>query len=256
MRCRKQVLFLSLLFAGCGGLRSAVRYQGSEEPSIVRPEELREVSSLPEDYDELGKISASCTLNRTPGAIDGEWLSDVDCSEQRLRRAIREKAADAGGELLVGLGCWSRGDADDSEIDIVCRGEVARPSDELLERRSAQPRSAQSDVEREPQASEAWRIRVSFTPNPGVPARHARRADMVREVPNFPVSHVRLGDVVTDCERGCSFDAVRSGVLLAAAHVGATDVVSVSCSARGDGWVCSGTATAYEVEPELDKRAQ
>jgi hypothetical protein len=245
------VVTLSLAAAGCGGLRQAVQYDGRQEPSLVRPHELAVVSSLPEGYDELGRISARCTLDQERGAIDDEWLSDVDCSERRLVGAIREKAADAGAELLVGLRCWSRESGD--EIGIVCRADLARPSDDTLEARTLAAREVPPPPEREPPLSEAWRIRVHFTPNPGVPARPARRSDLIREIPDFPVSHVRLGDVVTDCERGCSFDAVRNGVLVAAARVGATDVVEVRCAARGDGWVCSGTAAAYEVDPELER---
>lgn len=250
------MVLVASVVGACGGLRSAVRYDGAEEPSIVRADELSEVGSVPEGYDRLGDISAECTLDRIPGAMEEEWLSDVDCSEQRLRRAIREKAADAGAELLVDLRCRTRGDADDEEVEIACRGELARPSDELLERRGLIRRPPARDVPTEPHASEAWRIRVSFTPNPGVPARPPRRPELVREVGNFPVSHVKLGDVVTDCERGCSFDGVRAGVLVAAARIGATDVVEVRCASRGDGWVCTGTAAAYEVDPALDKRAQ
>lgn len=256
MRTAFVMIVSACILSACGGPRSAVRYSGSEEPSIVSPEELGEASSLPDGYDRLGKISAECRYDKTPGALDGEWLSDVDCSVERLQRAIREKAADAGAELLVGLGCWSRGDEDDDELDVFCRAELARPSDELLERRALARNAPRPDVEPGPRASEAWRIRVSFTPAPGVAARTPRRGDLVREVPLFPVSHVRLGDVVTECASGCSLPAVRQGVLSAAARLGATDVVDVRCAARDDGWMCSGTAAAYEVDPEVDARIQ
>jgi hypothetical protein len=243
------VASLSILLPACGALRTAARYDGREAPSLVRPDELAVVSALPEGFDRLGEISARCTFDDRPRALDGEWLSDVDCSERRLVGAIREKAADAGAELLVGLRCFSRGS------QILCRADLGRPSDELLEQRVLAARSSPPPVEREPAASEAWRIRVHFTPNPGVPLRAARRSDPIRELPQFPVSHVRLGDVVTTCERGCSFEAVRAAVLVAAARVGATDLVELRCAAQGDGWVCSGTAAGYEIEPELELSA-
>jgi hypothetical protein len=242
---------LSLLLPACGGLRTAARYEGREAPSLVRPDELGLVSTLPDGYDRLGRISARCALDQGARAIEAEWLSDVDCSERRLVSAIREKAADAGAELLVGLRCFSRS----NQSHILCRADLARPNDEQLEQRVLALRTTPPPDEREPPASEAWRIRVHFTPNPGVPLRAARRSDLIREVPHFPVSHVRLGDVVTACERGCSFAAVRAAVLVAAARVGATDVVELRCAARGEGWVCSGTAAAYELEPELESRA-
>jgi hypothetical protein len=247
------VVSLSVLVAACGGLRTAARYEGREAPSLVSPHELGLVSALPDGYDRLGRISARCTLDEGARAIDGEWLSDVDCSERRLVGAIREKAADAGAELLVGLRCFSRGSG---RIDIVCRADLARPNDETLEQRVMAARRAPPLTEREPASAEAWRIKVHFTPNPGVVPRTARRADLIREVPHFPVSHVRLGDVVTVCERGCSLDAVRDAVLVAAARVGATDVVELHCAGQGDGWICAGTAAAYELEPELETRAR
>jgi hypothetical protein len=249
MRLFASIVLAALATSSCG-LRTAARYQGSEEPSLVRPDELQEVGALPDGYDRLGRVSASCTLRERDGAIEGEWLSDVDCSEARLQKVVREKAAQAGGELLVDLSCHARGK---SSITVSCRADVARPSDERLAERVLARRAPSPPPEPEPSASEAWRIRVHFTPNPGVPQRASKTSDSVREVPNFPVSHVKLGDVITKCAQGCSFDAVRAGVLIAAARVGATDVVDVHCAARGDGWVCSGTAAAYEVEPEFER---
>ena len=237
----------------CAGPRPAVRYDGSEEQSLVKPHEIEVVASLPEGYDVLGDISARCTRDDSLRELDGAWLSDVDCSERRLRQALREKAADAGGELLVGLSCGSRPAR--GAVDVRCKADVARPGDDLLAERELARRNVPPPVEPGPPASEAWRIRVHFRQNPGIEARRPRRPEDIREVPDFPVSHVRLGDVVTDCEEACSFDAVRHGVLAAAARMGATDVVDVRCAERGQGWICSGTAAAYEVEPELDKRA-
>lgn len=249
----RRALACLLLLSACAGPRTAARYHGSERPSLALPHEIQTVAALPDGYDTLGRISARCTLDPAARELDGAWLSDVDCSQARLMRALREKAADAGGELLVGAGCWSRPAR--RQLDIVCRAEVARPSDATLAARELGRRRAPPPDEPLPPEAEAWRIRVHFNQSPGVARRRARRPEDIREVPNFPVSHVRLGDVVTDCERGCSFDAVRRGVLVAAARMGATDVVDVRCAQRGDGWVCSGTAAAYEVEPELDKRA-
>jgi hypothetical protein len=250
MRRTASILLLSALGSSACGLRHAARYEGSEEPSLVRADELEEVVALPEGYDRLGRVSATCTRREREGAIEGEWLSDLDCSESRLRAVIREKAAHAGGELLVGLACRSSGQR---SVTISCRADVARPSADTLASRVLARRESASPPEPAPSAAEAWRIRVHFTPNPGVPQRAATHADAVREVPYLPVSHVKLGDVITKCSEGCSVEAVRGGVLIAASRVGATDVVGVQCAARGDGWLCTGTAAAYEVEPEIER---
>jgi hypothetical protein len=44
--------------------------------------------------------------------------------------------------------------------------------------------------------------------------------------------------------------------MAAAGRFGASDVVDVRCVAKGKGFLCTATAAAYEVDPELDARAR
>ncbi len=72
----------------------------------------------------------------------------------------------------------------------------------------------------------------------------------------MPVSHVRIGDVITECDEDCNRAAVRHGVLVAAGRFGATDVIGVRCAERAGGYFCTGTATSYEIDPDLDPAAR
>ncbi|HOU93099.1 MAG TPA: hypothetical protein PLU22_18730, partial [Polyangiaceae bacterium] len=103
---RARPIGLALLLLGCGSaLRGGVTFDGRTAPAVVEPDEITELATLPATHRRLGTASAACTLEEPFGAVQGAWLSDVDCREGRLRAALRERAAAAGGEALVGVEC-------------------------------------------------------------------------------------------------------------------------------------------------------
>jgi hypothetical protein len=252
----------TLLASACAGSGTGARFSGSTDTPIAAPWEIGEDSVVPEGYTVLGKVSATCTLREGRRTIERELLSDVDCSEARLVRALRERAAETGGQLLVDRQCSSRTvreSASGRELLVRCSAEVARA--ETLELAPPKAKDAIWPPERvalldEPSAEDAWRIRISFTParESGEP-RTARRGDLVRELAIFPVSHLPLGDLVARCSEGCKPESVRASVRIAAGRLGATDVVGVRCVEKGRGVLCTGTAAAHEVDPETDPRA-
>jgi hypothetical protein len=260
----------ALLVTSCGGVKSAADYSGSEERPLVEAWQVREEPVLPPGYDAIGEVTASCKLVEPRGRLRHTRLSDLDCSEARLLRTLREEAAAVGGELLVGRECRSRVDRDGRrgrELAERCTATVGRPADDALEARriDAKPAKAsdpglspeQVELVEEPVASDAWRISVDYTPaKDSTGPRPARRADLVRELASLPVSHVRLGDLVTRCQRGCAPESVRVGVRIAAGRVGATDVVDVRCIEKGLGVLCTGTAAAYELDPDMYPEAR
>lgn len=235
----------------CAGYRGGAIYDGVSRTAMVSPTEVRDLEELPSGYERLGDVRAHCTRYEGSLPPDGAPLSDVDCDEARLVAALRERAAEAGGELLIGRRCGSRvlhRDDATTRYGVTCSAEVARPGAKLLAARPLGPPAGEVSA---PPAREAWRVHVRFARNPGVARRAPRAPDRVREVALVPVSHVRLGDVVTECDDGCSEAATRQGVLVAAARLGATDVADVRCARLGEGFSCQGTAAAYEVDPEL-----
>jgi hypothetical protein len=247
------ILLAASTLAACGsGLRQAATFRGDAGPPRVSPAHVRETASLPSAHRRLGEVSAECTLTEGRIAIDDEWLSDVDCSEARLLRALREEAAERGGDVLFERSCYSRVlSADDATARRFsrCEAQVARGQG-----RPARPEAVIVGSETA-SAAEAWRIRVTFFPANDL-RRRPRRADLVSDVAHWPVSDVVLGDITASCERGCSRQAVRDGVRAAAGRIGANHVVDVSCVDRQPGYTCSGTAAVYERDPETTPAAR
>jgi hypothetical protein len=247
--------------AGCGPkTRGAVAFDGRARAPLAQPDQLVEVRDLPAGYRTLGRAAATCTLTEGSRELRGAWLSDVDCSETRLRAAVRERAAAVGGELLVGMGCHSEQRGARGEIQrtaIVCRADVARPTEAALSTRElAPPAPAVPWGEELPASGEAWRIRVDYTPSPGLQRRSPRRSDSIGELPTLPPSHRHLGDIVTRCTTGCTERGAYDGLLAAAGRMGASDVVDVGCVRQGEGWLCSAMAAGYRTDPEQDPAAR
>ncbi|HKO51406.1 MAG TPA: hypothetical protein VJV79_27040, partial [Polyangiaceae bacterium] len=235
-------------------------FEGTREERRAEPEALFELAARTKELETLGKVRARCTL--TPGfrRLEHEVLSDLDCSKERLLFALRESAASAGGEALLGTTCGSRRLGKDAPetSELYCAAEVARyrrgplanlrPLSAPRSIAPGRPAPSASDVKRidQPDASLAFRISLNFEPAVTKFERPAVAAADVHELPVMPLSHTRLGDLVASCEHSCDERALRYGVLIAAGRLGAPDVVRVRCfqSARGNS--CVGTLAAPE----------
>jgi hypothetical protein len=241
---------LLLWAAGCQpAARSAGDFDGRTEAPSTEARAVRTVETLPLGYERLGRVAAHCRPVSVSPRWEAEWLSDVDCSVERLTRVLGERAAEVGGELLVNPRCSSRPVRPES-FDLVCRAEVGRRADSFGVHRFVRAWRPANE------ASEAWLIRVDFTPTGSEFARPSRPASEVHELPDTPVSHVALGELATSCGRGCSERGAHEGLRAAAARRGANAIAQPSCRAHADGWLCTATATAYRVDPEHDPRAR
>jgi hypothetical protein len=246
---------------GCGPTtRGAVAFDGRSRKPLVHPSQLEETTTLPVGYRSLGRVSATCTLTTGDRELRGAWLSDVDCTETRLRAAVRERAAAVGGVMLVGLSCASepRGARRGAERTAIhCRASVARPTGEALGKQELVPAPpARAWGEEAPAAIEAWQIRVDYTGATGADGRAPRGVESVNELPHLPPSHRKLGDLVTRCDGGCSERGVYEGLFAAAGRMGASDVTEVGCVRQGEGWLCTAVAAGYRVDPEQDPGAR
>jgi hypothetical protein len=245
---------------GCSSTpRTAADFDGHARPRRVGPDQMQSVTDLPADYDSLGEVSAHCTRVSAARQMDDEWLSDVACSADLLRRALRDRAAEVGGTLLVDERCSSHSESArrPGGPRISCRALIAAPA-RAEPSRKAMPfgsHGATSEPEPSPSVAEAWNTRVGFTPARAMTARPQRRLDLVAELPSQPMDHVRLGDVVARCEVGCSLGGARDAVRLVAASIGADAVADVRCVRERRGWLCSGRATAYEHQPAWSGRS-
>ena len=253
---------VSVTLVACGAHFDPAHFEGSRGARRAEPEALLEITTPSSDLESLGSVHASCTLESGFRRLDGQALSDVDCSTERLVFALRESAADAGAEALVGLHCSShRVSASSPEThQVSCSAGVARFSagDAASRRPLAVPRSvppgrpapSAREVRRmgEPDAALAFRISLHFEPSVPKFERRPRATDEVNELSTMPLADRSLGDLRACCEAGCEERALRRSVLTAAGRLGATDVVSVRCFGVGAGNSCVGTLAAPERE--------
>ncbi|HTA93701.1 MAG TPA: hypothetical protein VK745_29185 [Polyangiaceae bacterium] len=247
------------VLAACGGRFDPAHFEGSSEPRRTAPEALRELATRTSQLEAIGGVHASCALHPGFHRLDGEALSDLDCSTERLDFALRESAASAGGDALIGVHCDSRrlGTTSRETHRLSCAAEVARFSGKLpSERPLAVPESLQvegpapsaAEVQRidEPDASLSFRISLKFEPTVPKFEGRPRVSAEVNELPLLPLADRPLGDLVASCEDGCDERALRRGVLIAAGRLGVPDVVSVRCFSSTASNSCVGTLAAPE----------
>ena len=253
-------LALAASLTACGAAFDPAHFEGAREARRAEPEALVELTTRSSALEALGTVHASCTLQPGFRRLDGETLSDVDCSPERLVFALRESAASAGGEALVGLRCSARrlGTTSRETHRMTCGAEVARFSGGSVasQRPLAVPRSvpvgqpapSASEVKRidEPEAALAFRISLEFEPKVQKFERRARASAEVSELSSMPLADRSLGDLQARCEDGCEERALRRSVLIAAGRLGAPDVVAVRCFSLGAGNSCVGTLAAPE----------
>lgn len=254
-------LFAALLAMACAGEFDPANFEGSREAQRAQPEAIGELRASTTQLETLGIVHDSCKLRPGFRRLEGEALSDLDCSTERLTWALRETAARNGGQVLVGLRCSSRrldtGSADPQAID--CSGAVARYKGGVLADpgrlnapgKVGTPAPSAAEVRRleQPDASLGFRIALDF--EPAVPAftRRSRTPAEVKELVALPIADFRLGDLAASCNKGCDERALRYGVLIAAGRLGAADVIGVRCFSTRGGNSCVGTLAA----PTLDE---
>jgi hypothetical protein len=232
----RYVFVLSLLLASgaCGRAASA--------PKPFAPNEVVELSALPDGFELAGSLSESCRV-ASPGELDDARLSDVDCSFARLSRTLRARAGEGGARFLIGKQCRSS-----SERRLSCSAQVARASSAVplaaLASANAEPAPSPAQVQDgdEPRPQDASRIRVSFAAREGARLRPARAYDRVEETRYPAVGRQPLGQLSARCDQSCPEPALRHALRVTAGRVGAGEVSQVSCFEEGSGSRCVATA--------------
>jgi len=244
----------------CAGRFDPANFQGSREARRAEPEAVVDFAARTDEQETFGTVHDSCTLQPGFRQLNAEALSDLDCSNERLLLVLRESAADAGGEVLLGAHCTQlRLEARATEAyELTCAAEVGRyrrgpsasqrPLSVPRSRAPGTPAPSAADVKRidQPDASLAYRISLHFEPLVSSFRGAPRNAADVHELSRMPLSHAPLGDLVASCAESCEERALRYGVLIAAGRLGAPDVVGVRCFHTAGGNACVGTLAAPE----------
>ena len=249
--------------SACARRFDPANFEGAREARRAEPEAVLELAAGTRELETLGRVHDSCSLRPGFHRLEGEALSDLDCTSERLDWALRESAASAGGEALLRVRCDSRrlGSSSSETYVLSCTADVARFRDgafarlpPLREPRSVAqgvPAPSASDVKRidQPDASLAFRISLRFEPGVANFERRVRTGAEVNELALLPVADLPLGDLAASCEERCDERALRYGLLVAAGRMGVPDVVGVRCFSRSSGNSCVGTLAA----PVLDE---
>lgn len=252
------VALCALFATGCGRASAdPARFSGRFGTGRIDPSLVREVKNKPSGSATLGHVTARCRVDEGVRAMRDVALADVDCSEDLLSAALREKAAFVGGQMLVGRTCahdeQSPGDAWKSTL-VSCSATVVTGAGAAS---SAEAADMPSPIALEYESPEqAFRVTVSFAPTDATRQYAPRPPDRVNELAVVPPSHIVTGDIAAHCRGECDRAAVRYAVRAAAGRAGATDVAGIACIRSKHGFLCTGHAARPEADPETNLLAR
>ena len=213
-------------------------------PSQLKSSDVLELAALPPGYAGGETLSESCTGFRGFRAIEEEQLGDVDCSSERLSRALRAHAAELESRIIVGKRCQVRAG---KRFTIQCWATRALPTSSLpLGPLAAPPQGPAPSASQvldldEPFPRQSAKIRVSFAPGAGVSWLPQRAYHRVDETAQASVGRVMLGQVSARCS-DCDAPSLRHALRVTAGRMGAGEVASVRCFHDSDEQRCVGAA--------------
>jgi hypothetical protein len=256
----------AVAFTGC--MASGVQFAGSPQPPVATPDGVQLALHPPAELRRLGRVSVECSPLGPDDDVEGMRASDLSCSSEFLRSALREAAAEAGGSFLVEPECRDRRTSGGGSRRVTwlgCDADVFGPT--VTQPGATEPGATQPGVTRPGAAQpaavpvaasalgslrDAWHISIDFWPAKGRARPAPRAAESVAEV-DFPrVGQLRLGDLSATCDDGCASGSMRRGLRAAAAWLGATTLVDVRCIQQERASSCAASIAA----PEQDEEAR
>lgn len=183
-------------------------------------EQVLETSVMPRSASWLGRVAARCQPFEVRESFQDRALFDLDCTEARLRSLLREAAAQAGGNVLS---------------EVICSSGSSRQCHALV---STLPHAAVATPIKPSLRSTVGNARVAFLLEARGAHLRRRPVALVSEQPLPLPSHLPLGCVRVRCEE-CSEGDAREALHVAAARLGAADVVGSHCRAFADYAECS-----------------
>jgi hypothetical protein len=250
----------TVLVAALGGCAPvSTHYTGAKLEPVVHPNDVQDLQQRPPGSRALGLVEAKCHLENfdldasaaAEPQVASERLSDLMCSPRLLSAALAERAAQVGGNALVQRYCvgnQSFGNHLRCTAHVVRTKGPSEPGSHFLDFPNGVPALASP--------SEAWRIKVHFSPSSRFQKRDPWPMHLVAEQSVVPVQDIELGDMVASCSEECADDSLRDALRVAASQVGGTDVAAIQCSHQAEGFRCVGTAAAPEVDPRRHSAAR
>ncbi len=215
---RSGLLLALALLASCAPA-SYVKFYGKARAPLPAQASIR-LPTLPRGAERLGRVVARCRPISTL-AVAPERLLDVDCSPQRLERALQALAERRGGNLLAELDCHYG-------ATLRCGAVVGR-----LPTAVAPVAGAGTPGDENPDGE----IQVGYGPPSDAPEQRslklsavAREITEVREFRWLPPSHVAVGLLEAQCS-DCTTLELRDALSRVAARVASADLARVSCRA-------------------------
>ncbi|HVJ19035.1 MAG TPA: hypothetical protein VM686_26630 [Polyangiaceae bacterium] len=244
-------LLIACLTATACGSPPGASYSGTRERPLTSAARVQTLDAVPPGYERLGRVSARCTSPRDYQVLVEEPLANVDCSVARLDRALRERAAEVGGEFLAKREC-SR-----TERERSCEAQVVRPGDDMLVTRRPEAKAAAESAPapgpdevahlEEPNVSSSWVIKLSFDSRMPY-ARPKRTPGEVGRSGQKPPQLQDLGDMEARCDNHeCDAAELTNALRIAASHLGADSLSDVRCFDDRRGSACVGSLGAAEL---------
>lgn len=245
-------LGLGAFLVGCGA--GGLHFAGQGQAVVVGPAQVLAGDRAPAAHRRLGNVSAECRPLDASDGVAGARLSDLSCSTQLLLGALRDAAAQAGGDFLLQPHC--SGVPARPGKTLACAAEAWAPNDPAHFSRPPLQPAVNEDPEGPVAAgapaagsvADAWRVHVDFWPAAGQAERKGVEFGDVAELAHLGAGQVLLGELTAHCD-GCVSSSARIGLFAAAARLGATSVVDVRCTRAESAISCVASGAAPEVDP-------
>ena len=226
---------LAAPWTACGIPQAALTsadFHGEKQSRQAFPFEVREAEELPRGFEVIGVVQDDCdSLNEASFAFQNHL-----CGRDFLRDRMRDKAADVGGSLLVGLTCR---EADEGEWS--CEAQVARLQDDATtDQAKLLP---ENEVERHLVRLSRGDVEYAIRLEPGREKKPRTNPDEIETIEGKPANKDYLAQVGARCVKECPRELVEESILRAASEVGATRLLNLRCDDMGSGrWQCGANA--------------
>ena len=259
--CLAALALAALGLGGCSAV--SVEFRGKKTTPIAGAAQIEYADVMPEDHESVGKLDIQCRVRRGEGgsgsgsgssfptalqsgvpALDLSFAGvglllfllstaagggsrsgppATPCEDAAIDQEVRERTAEAGGTLVVGMSCndYEAG----TTVTSQCTAEVGR-------------RIPEQDIPPLPPGE----VRARFIPATGKPQTVPMSPNRVEIAAEAPRSAMLLGAVLGGCLSECTRETVEPKLRQAAAKAGAPLLSDVTCGPERGAFICRSKA--------------